>query len=85
MNCRPRYSGFKTHYKLPLDYPIHGFGGWGCVSVVYYPMVSSKDPALVRFLIMKKNAIYTNHVNSHKVITINKLRCFKFSSNTRKI
>jgi hypothetical protein len=71
--------------KMVVDYPIHGFGVWGCVFVVYYPMVGPKGPALVIFLIIKRNAIYTNHVNSHKFITINKLRCFKFSSNTRKI
>ena len=39
---------------VPLDYLIHSFGEWGCVSVVYFPRVGPKGPALVRFHVIKK-------------------------------
>jgi hypothetical protein len=44
--------------ELPLDYPIHGFGGWGRVSGIYYPRVGSKGPVLVRFLVIKKEEVH---------------------------
>jgi hypothetical protein len=52
MSCRLRHLGFDP--QLPLDYQIHGFGRWSCVSAVYYQRVGSKGLALVRFLVIKK-------------------------------
>jgi hypothetical protein len=43
---------------------IHGSGRWGRVSGVYYPRVGLKGPALVRFLVIKKekgSRIYGGH------------------------
>ena len=56
MSCRYKHLGFDLYYKLPMNYLIHGSGGWGRESWVYYPRVGPKGPALVRFLIIiKKN------------------------------
>jgi hypothetical protein len=54
MRCRLRHPRFNLHKKLPLDYLIHGFDGWGWV---YYPRVASKGPTLMRFLVIKKKKI----------------------------
>ena len=45
---------------VPLDYLIQGSGGWGHVtrvSMVYPPRVDPKDPALVRFHVIKKRML----------------------------
>jgi len=44
---------------VPLDYLIHGFGGWGRVSMVYSLGVGAKGPTLVRFHIIKEKLIRT--------------------------
>ena len=51
MSCRLRHPRFTL---VSLDYLIHSFGGWGCVSVIYSPRVSLKSLALVRFHVIKK-------------------------------
>lgn len=38
---------------VSLDYLIHGFGGWGHVSMVYSLRVGQKGPTLVRFHVIK--------------------------------
>ena len=60
MSCRLRHLAFNPHQKPPLDYPIHDYGGWGCISGVHYPRVCPKDPALVRFLVIKKKKMIMN-------------------------
>ena len=54
MSCRTRHLGFKFPLRAPLNYLIHDFDGWGCVSVVYSPGVGPKGLFLVRFHVIKK-------------------------------
>ena len=51
MSCRLRHPRFTL---VSLDYLMHSFGGWGCVSVIYSPRVGLTGPALVRFHVIKK-------------------------------
>lgn len=53
MSYRLRHPEFNSALGVPLDYNIHGFGGWDCVSGVYSPGVGPKVSA---FQVIKKGA-----------------------------
>ena len=42
--------------RVPLAYLlyIYGYGGWGCIFVIYFSRISPKDPSLLRFYVIKK-------------------------------
>jgi hypothetical protein len=40
-----------------MNYLIHGSGGWGRVSKVYYPRVGPKGTTLVRLPVIEKKKI----------------------------
>jgi hypothetical protein len=51
--CWFKYDFHQSHWKLLLDYLIHGSSGCVRVSGVYYPRVDPKG-TLVKFLVIKK-------------------------------
>lgn len=55
---RLRQSRFKSPLRVPVDYVIHGSGGWGRASVVYSLGLGTKGPALVRFRVIQKNCLF---------------------------